>query len=107
MEQDQINSSLLGRRKSKAIDINVNKLKEIKQKAEEAQALSEFNAIEYAKYLNRSEIVDIISMKLKEPPLIERWLKVVDGRDFEEIKKFKEKIKSALKLRELVNEINI
>jgi hypothetical protein len=66
----------------------------------------EFNALEYAKFLNRQEIVDIITAKLKEPPLIERWIKIVDQKDIDRIKKFKEKVKSALKLRELVSESN-
>jgi hypothetical protein len=110
--QPEVGSSLLGRRKSLLENSGQRQQQKhrnsiISSSENEVAAANvirqEFNAFEYAKFLNRVAISDMISYKLSEIPLIERWIKVVDGKNLNEIKIFKEKTKSLLKLRELVS----
>lgn len=113
----QTENSMLGRRKSmfdnsmsslnanrrRSVNVNLLPQQEVQgEKTKDKLNIPEYDAIEYAKLLGHNDLCDIIYAKSREPPLHERWIKVVDSRDKNEIKKFKDRLKSSTKMKELV-----
>jgi len=75
----------------------------IDESVEENPPTQTFTPIEYAKFLNRNEIVHLFEQKMSGPNLEQRWLEVVKTGDEERIDNFRRKIRNHPEITELAS----
>jgi hypothetical protein len=61
-----------------------------------------FTPIEYSTYLKRGEITNLIRLKMNGPKLDERWLKIIETFDLEQIDAFRRKFRNIEVQKEMV-----
>lgn len=70
--------------------------------SEDEQKQFEFNPVQYARFLKRNEINDLIERKMEGPSLEDRWYNVLQSLKIEDIEKFRLQIKNSSQYKEMV-----